>query len=409
MIRCPLSTLLTAALGTAALSTVLAQGAATKPKSNPPASNGPAARSTATTSTNTTPKTTTSTSSKSDSSVVGSVNGQPVTWGQVIAKMRSDPQQSKILDDSLAQAVAGDAIKTFFGPHPSDTFTITRAQAYAYLRDHPTQAVAQQLDLMLTMMAIDQEATREHVQPTEKEVNDKVSEVMANLHKQHAIPDGQTDEQFLQAHNMTLTKLRINYRPQVQVLNLIRQETTAKLGHPMGAADLVQASHILIAVNVPATATPEEKTKADAEALDKIKKILADIRADKISFADAAKANSEDGTKDKGGDLGIFTHGMMVKEFENQAFNAKPGVVSDPVRTQFGYHLILVTKKGNDIPPADRETFIENYTAGQVRNYVETLMKKDSVVNKLTALLPAPSSMGPLGGGGVRPRGASPQ
>ena len=62
-------------------------------------------------------------------------------------------------------------------------------------------------------------------------------------------------------------------------------------------------------------------------------------------FAEVAKANSDCPSKAKGGDLGEFTHGQMVKEFDEVAFKSEPFKVSDPVKTQFGWHLIMVTKK----------------------------------------------------------------
>ena len=62
-------------------------------------------------------------------------------------------------------------------------------------------------------------------------------------------------------------------------------------------------------------------------------------------FAEVAKANSACPSKEKGGDLGEFTHGQMVKGFDEVAFKSEPFKVSDPVKTQFGWHLIMVTKK----------------------------------------------------------------
>ena len=89
---------------------------------------------------------------------------------------------------------------------------------------------------------------------------------------------------------------------------------------------------------------------ADVAALKKIKDLKAQL--DKLpaadvatNFAALAKANSACPSSAKGGDLGEFTHGQMVKEFDEAAFKLPVGKVSDPVKTQFGYHLIMTTKK----------------------------------------------------------------
>ena len=59
-------------------------------------------------------------------------------------------------------------------------------------------------------------------------------------------------------------------------------------------------------------------------------------------FEDLAKRFSKCPSKSKGGNLGWFNKGDMVPEFENAAFSAQKGAVVGPVRTQFGYHIILV-------------------------------------------------------------------
>ena len=83
-----------------------------------------------------------------------------------------------------------------------------------------------------------------------------------------------------------------------------------------------------------------------------------------LSFADAAMKYSSCPSKEQGGNLGEFSKGMMVPEFEKASFDAEIGAISEPVKTQFGYHLIVVDSKNE----------------GSVKSFEEV---KNSVVNEL--------------------------
>ena len=75
---------------------------------------------------------------------------------------------------------------------------------------------------------------------------------------------------------------------------------------------------------------------------EKLLKILEEIKAGTKSFEDAAKEHSSCPSSAKGGDLGTFSKGQMVPEFDEAVFNAEPGSLLGPIKTQFGYHLIRV-------------------------------------------------------------------
>lgn len=98
----------------------------------------------------------------------------------------------------------------------------------------------------------------------------------------------------------------------------------------------VKASHILIKVDEGA----DEKTRTEKRAF--AEKILKEAKADK-DFAELARVNSDDkASAVKGGSLGYFSRGSMVKPFEDAVFSMKPGDISDLVETTFGYHIIKV-------------------------------------------------------------------
>lgn len=95
------------------------------------------------------------------------------------------------------------------------------------------------------------------------------------------------------------------------------------------AGETVSASHILV----------------DDE--DKATSLLEKIKNGEISFEDAARAHSNCPSKENGGNLGEFTRGQMVPEFDEACFNMKVGEISGPVKTQFGYHLIKLNSKND--------------------------------------------------------------
>jgi len=98
--------------------------------------------------------------------------------------------------------------------------------------------------------------------------------------------------------------------------------------------DSVKASHILI-------------NPSKLGGVDKAKKLVDSLKTlvqNGASFADLAKEYSEDGSKDKGGDLGTFTRGQMVPEFDNAVFDGSVGELKI-VTTQYGVHLIKIEKQ----------------------------------------------------------------
>lgn len=166
-----------------------------------------------------------------------------------------------------------------------------------------------------------------------------------------------------------------------------------KKQYEMKSGPKVQASHILIKIDETMT---DEKAKAKIEEL---KKELDATPAEKKNekFAELAKNNSACSSKEEGGDLGTFGRGRMVPEFDKAAFEMKVGEISAPVKTQYGYHLILKTKDIAATPPPplpSKEEVLTYVKQNRNREAVAKFMKniltkaKIEVIDEFKDILP---------------------
>jgi len=143
----------------------------------------------------------------------------------------------------------------------------------------------------------------------------------------------------------------------------------------------VHARHILIRVQgSPSPVRPGQKDLTDAEALAKAQDLRKRIQAGE-DFAQLAKQESDDtGSGANGGDLGSFRRGQMVPTFEQAAFAMQPGDLSDPVKSQFGYHLIKVEATESKSFEEVRPELERRMRPEQAQKTLEELQKKSQVV-----------------------------
>ncbi len=182
------------------------------------------------------------------------------------------------------------------------------------------------------------------------EIEKQFSEVRSQF------PDEAQFKNAMDAMNYTESSLKDDLERMLAVDKFINEELVQKTTVTEGETleyyeknpdyftqpEQVRASHILIALNEQDSA---EKREA---ALEKITEVQAKLKSGE-DFASLAEKYSEGPSSKQGGDLGFFQKGQMVKAFEDTAFALKPGKLSDVVETSFGYHLIIVTDRKEEL------------------------------------------------------------
>jgi peptidyl-prolyl cis-trans isomerase D len=148
---------------------------------------------------------------------------------------------------------------------------------------------------------------------------------------------------------------------------------------------MVEARHILIRLD------PEADDEADMAAKSKAEAVYK-MASEGQDFAELAKSHSEGPTKDRGGYLGKFSQSQMVKPFADKAFSMAPGEISQPVKTQFGWHVIKVEsveEAATKTLEQSRPQIIDKLTDRKARNlaydkaeqFYESCYEKDDLVN----------------------------
>ena len=186
--------------------------------------------------------------------------------------------------------------------------------------------------------------------------------------------------------------------------NLIAQAELKKMDNALAVSDAdlqkyydahkseyeeVKARHILVAFKGSPAAQAGKKELTEDEAKAKAEDIRKQITAG-ADFAALAKKESDDtGSGSQGGDLGSFTHGQMVPEFEKAAFAAKPGEVTPVVRTQYGYHVIQVLEHGATPFEQIKPTIAKSQREAKMRTALDELKAK-AVFNETYFPKPAP-------------------
>ncbi len=256
------------------------------------------------------------------------------------------------------------------------------------------QVMKQALDLLIGERLIETEIRELGLTAT----NAEVDETMTSVRQQNNVTDMAQFQEMLAREGYSLESYREFLRKQIARSRLMQMKVTPKV--KVAEEDLkaayaqysrlegedaeVHARHILVSVDP--KATPEQVEAARKRAL----AIVEEARRPGMDFAALARARSEGPSAADGGDLGFFRRGVMVPAFERVAFNLKQGEVSEPVRTNFGWHVLKVEERRTvgvvsyeEMRPKLEAQLRQQKTEKFVDQYIQELRKKAVVEVKL--------------------------
>jgi peptidyl-prolyl cis-trans isomerase C len=240
------------------------------------------------------------------------------------------------------------------------------------------------LDALIQRELLYQESQKKGIEVKEETVNE--------MFKRRFPDEGQFKKMM---GNMDLTEadIKSQFKKGMAIQKLIQKEIGDKLVVSEKEAEAyyerspelfkepeqVRASHILIKVD------PEAEASQKAEAKKRMEEIQKRLQKGK-AFSALAKEFSQCPSNAKGGDLGYFRKGQMVKPFEEAAFSLKPGELSGIVETRFGYHLIkTVDKKAagtasfEEAKPRIEQALQREKLEEELRRYTEALKEKAEI------------------------------
>ncbi len=332
--------------------------------------------------------------------VVATVNGEKITKTQIAGQLLDDQiarlavTHAQFKDNQRPVAgAAGTLLLKKMQAAGGKPVSVSRQEILDFLIVDRSPIVLQTLEQAIRERVVAQAAKKAGITATDAEIQVRYAEALNQIRTSYNLT-GMSDKQVIHTLGFRTEPARRQLRFVVQLEKLVQKDVEGKLGHKIDTGDFVVASHILIRVNEP---DQTKEAQAFAEAKAKIEGYRADIVGGKITFGEAAAKYSDDQSKVQQGNLGVFMRGQMVKEFEDAAFGMEAGKVSDPVKTQYGYHLIKIDRLGKDTTAPERKVALDNRLRQMMQPHLVHLMQRAQVDNKLApqaAALPMPGPGG---------------